>query len=475
MTSPGNSKFYDNWASGPVIIRSAKTNVTREEEIPEEDCRNWNCTCQGISNLYGIDHGRSFGNSPYFAKVFWRDKRCKTHPQYLPASEFSSGPPKVRAISNQHVIRQTRPQNADVNADTIDCSSWNCSCMGMSLRWHSNHFAKSYGLAPPIARDWWRRNRCHTTPIVKERPPHPKTEESKLAANSSVCYFFPTRLGTGRLEAIKQTWAKAVADRTYFIISENEDNETYVDWEKNEIHIAIRGYIDSEGNHVEGYNPEHIGRYGKIAVKMMKFWEYISSNYDEVWAGRCSWFVRSDDDTWLNTKLIDQRLACLDPDWEMSFGFTNNVWGIGIFTGYTRKLIRNFAYFLLTMRAWHGAEWMHADVDDRRLGQVIQSFGLGTIALVAHNGTDYFTNIDGHTQDWRMIEHMHNFTRALPPEFVGCMTFFHSARPPMMHTLTRTVELHLANGGIACPSGWRNRGMHSVFRDMISQRCPESS
>jgi len=242
MTSPGNSKFYDNWASGPVIIRSAKTNVTREEEIPEEDCRNWNCTCQGISNLYGIDHGRSFGNSPYFAKVFWRDKRCKTHPQYLPASEFSSGPPKVRAISNQHVIRQTRPQNADVNADTIDCSSWNCSCMGMSLRWHSNHFAKSYGLAPPIARDWWRRNRCHTTPIVKERPPHPKTEESKLAANSSVCYFFPTRLGTGRLEAIKQTWAKAVADRTYFIISENEDNETYVDWEKNEIHIAIRGY-----------------------------------------------------------------------------------------------------------------------------------------------------------------------------------------------------------------------------------------
>eukprot|EP00954_Amorphochlora_amoebiformis_P012820 1003852-Amorphochlora_amoeboformis.AAC.1 len=58
---------------------------------------------------------------------------------------------------------------------------------------------------------------------------------------------------------------------------------------------------------------------------MMKFWEYLSSTFDDVWASRCSWFVRTDDDTWMNTRLLERRLRCINPDKELSVGFTNKV------------------------------------------------------------------------------------------------------------------------------------------------------
>ena len=81
-------------------------------------------------------------------------------------------------------------------------------------------------------------------------------------------------------------------------------------------------------------------------------WEFIAMTFYSDWAEKCAWFVKvhfvmfrhrlmgltaeaallfiwismgltnkTDDDSWLNTRLLEKRLSCMDPDVEQNFGY----------------------------------------------------------------------------------------------------------------------------------------------------------
>ena len=46
------------------------------------DCSDWNCTCQGFSNRFGVDHSkRDWGVAKGRILDFWLQRKCKTSPQ----------------------------------------------------------------------------------------------------------------------------------------------------------------------------------------------------------------------------------------------------------------------------------------------------------------------------------------------------------------------------------------------------------
>jgi len=449
------------------IEKSKKAKIPKakipETKVMDSSCAKWNCTCQGMSNYFGISHHKSYGHTNHEHKVWWREHHCSTT---IPRGKV----PEIELEGHKTTLQS-------VNGE-IDCSDWNCTCQDLSEKYYANHHAKTMALSPHSAKVWWREHKCRTHPkhLFKLRPKLKDIEPSKLASADSVCYFIPTQSGTERRKGLESSWGRDISDRLYFIYSEDEDTVSKVDFEKMEVRVAKRKYIDSEGKYVEKYDdPDYVGRWGQLSAKMMKFWEYLSYNFDDVWASRCAWFVRTDDDTWLNSHIVKQRLSCADPDKEISLGFTNRVWGIGIYSGYSRVMVRNMAFYLRSFRNWAGAEYMYADCDDRRLGQIVGSFGLGTVELVAHNGSDYYDKIDGHTTDTHIWEHQEKFAKEISVSKIGCMSFFHSARPNVMKSLSSTLEKHLDEyNGTACPKNWKKQGVHPWLAEVMEMKCPGS-
>jgi len=43
-------------------------------------CEEWGCTCQGMSDAYGTDHGVTWGSAPSEARDWWDDNHCTTKP-----------------------------------------------------------------------------------------------------------------------------------------------------------------------------------------------------------------------------------------------------------------------------------------------------------------------------------------------------------------------------------------------------------
>eukprot|EP00472_Partenskyella_glossopodia_P002727 CAMPEP_0197518018 /NCGR_PEP_ID=MMETSP1318-20131121/3120_1 /TAXON_ID=552666 /ORGANISM="Partenskyella glossopodia, Strain RCC365" /LENGTH=188 /DNA_ID=CAMNT_0043068039 /DNA_START=734 /DNA_END=1300 /DNA_ORIENTATION=- len=171
-----------------------------------------------------------------------------------------------------------------------------------------------------------------------------------LAGRDRVCFFSPTRPGDGRMEVMKETWAKNVISDVYFVLSNKNDTESYIDLQNNEIHIAYNKFVDSTGKIVPEYDTDTLkGWQAPLVAKMMKWWEYMAMTFDDTWAQRCAWFVKTDDDTWLNAQLIKQRLKCMDPNKEINFGYSCG-FGVGIFTGYSRGIVRLWAYFIQKLR-----------------------------------------------------------------------------------------------------------------------------
>ncbi|GAB5369117.1 hypothetical protein AAMO2058_001378100 [Amorphochlora amoebiformis] len=364
-----------------------------------------------------------------------------------------------------------------------DCAAWNCTCQGLSEKYHVIHYARSFGQAPPQAVRFWAKNKCRTNPKpITFRPPKAKKPlDDKILKSSKgkICYFVPTRSADDpKAIVLKKSWGRGLNQTFFLVTSDPESTQNSIDFEKQVINVAHRSYRDSHGEIIKGYDPEFIHVHGKICVKMMKFWEYLSSTFDDVWASRCSWFVRTDDDTWMNTRLLERRLRCINPDKELSVGFTNKAWGIGIFTSYSRAWIRSFAYFIRTFRGWAGTVWMQNDVDDRRLQQVVNSFGLWTRRIVYNNGSDFYTNIDGHTSDPNVINHQVQFAKSLTTDQLACLTFFHAARPHVMQALTKTIEAYVEDnaktGKGVCDKHWKGKGMDQFVRLKIHEGCPSS-
>eukprot|EP00471_Norrisiella_sphaerica_P010027 CAMPEP_0184495070 /NCGR_PEP_ID=MMETSP0113_2-20130426/30292_1 /TAXON_ID=91329 /ORGANISM="Norrisiella sphaerica, Strain BC52" /LENGTH=220 /DNA_ID=CAMNT_0026881099 /DNA_START=89 /DNA_END=748 /DNA_ORIENTATION=- len=219
------------------------------------------------------------------------------------------------------------------------------------------------------------------------------------------------------------------------------------------VHLAYRDYIDSTGTLVKEYQPERLkGWQAPLVAKIMKLWEFMSATYREQWAHRCSWFVKSDDDTWLNAKLVEQRLGCMDPDIELNFGYSCG-FGVGVYTGYSRAVIDNFAYFIQELRKESDPEWFIGDIEDRRIGQVLLRFNITIERAVRVNGTihpDYLLfhpdTADSRREEW---------ARGMSPIGIGCMSMAHHARPGTMTALTEKLDEHLRmTGGDACPNLW---------------------
>eukprot|EP00468_Gymnochlora_sp_CCMP2014_P010680 CAMPEP_0167746238 /NCGR_PEP_ID=MMETSP0110_2-20121227/3600_1 /TAXON_ID=629695 /ORGANISM="Gymnochlora sp., Strain CCMP2014" /LENGTH=204 /DNA_ID=CAMNT_0007630977 /DNA_START=783 /DNA_END=1397 /DNA_ORIENTATION=- len=204
----------------------------------------------------------------------------------------------------------------------------------------------------------------------------------------------------------------------------------------------------------------------------MKFWEYMGSIFEKEFAHRCAWFIKTDDDTWMNEALLKKRLACLDPEEDTNVGYSCG-FGIGVFTGYSRAIVRQFAYFIQTLRKeTHDAHWFIGDIEDRRIGQLLMRFGIDIKPSVRRNATDRPDYVNYHP-DSTTDEKVEFLSQNYSPIQIGCMSFSHQARPPVMRWLTERLDsaLELTKGDVCLE--WRRQGLVQSLRDEISLRCPE--
>lgn len=273
------------------------------------------------------------------------------------------------------------------------------------------------------------------------------------------------------MEVILETWGRVVKDNIFFIMSKESDNTSYIDWEANEIHVAYRNFTNSRGEFVADYEPENLsGWQAPLVAKIMKFWEYMAMVYEQEWAHRCAWFVKTDDDTWLNAKLVQQRLECLDPDIELNFGYSCG-FGVGVYTGYSRAVVRNMAYYINTLKPEVTSDWFIGDIEDRRVGQLLMRFGVFIEKAVRRNGTkrpDYMLWDKTYTKEQRA-----EWGRQLTKKQIGCLTFAHHSRPLVMKALTENLDSALKDtDGVACPSSWRKKGMTKKLIEGIAKNCP---
>lgn len=390
-------------------------------------------------------------------------------------------PPRRRAEPPPQPVvsppRQVEPRTSTVADEEDGCRVWNCTCQGLTDKFFINHRLKSYGLAPEYARRWWGKHKCSTSLEPSLRRPAPRQKGAHLAAADQVCYFLPTRPGDGRRETILETWGRDVRDRLFFMMSLETDNTSYVDLDKNEVHVAFRNFTDSTGRVVPEYEPEELpGWQAPLVAKMMKIWEFMSMTYYSHWAHRCAWFVKTDDDSWLNTHLLEQRLRCMDPDSELNFGYSCG-FGVGVYTGYSRRVVENFAYFIQHLRTENEPKWFTGDIEDRRIGQVLMRFGIFISRGVTRNGTaspdlprspDFILWHKTWTPEMR-LQWVRDYAR-----HIGCIVFTHNTHPPVMRELSRLLWDRVASGEELC-KGWRTQGLERNLREQIEKGCPDRS
>eukprot|EP00466_Bigelowiella_natans_P016440 jgi/Bigna1/72247/fgenesh1_pg.19_\ len=143
----------------------------------------------------------------------------------------------------------------------------------------------------------------------------------------------------------ERTWAKDVL--------KDKDERSYVDWKKNTvvnqtpIHLAWRNFTDSSGKTVPEYEPDGL---------------HVSERYYDGYSrGRGGGWQAP-----LVAKIM--KLWCMDPDVEVNFGYSCG-FGVGIYTGYSRAVVRNFKFFIQELRKETEAQWFVGDIEDRsRLG-----------------------------------------------------------------------------------------------------------
>jgi len=203
----------------------------------------------------------------------------------------------------------------------------------------------------------------------------------------------------------------------------------------------------------------------------MKLWEFISMQYESEWSERCAWFIKTDDDTWINSRLIQQRLACMDPDVEVNFGYSCG-FGVGMYTGYSRAIVRNFKFFIQELRKETEARWFVGDIEDRRIGQVLMRFGVYIVRAVRRNHTTRPDMAIWHPQT--SVERKIEWIGTIPTQHFGCMSIAHHSRPAVMEVLAKRMAEHLKlNNGVACPNNWRRQGMDAQLVEAISGGCPQ--
>merc|ERR1719265_942945 len=46
----------------------------------DSDCSAWGCTCQGVSDCYGVKASVTWGSAPEAARTWWVKQPCHTNP-----------------------------------------------------------------------------------------------------------------------------------------------------------------------------------------------------------------------------------------------------------------------------------------------------------------------------------------------------------------------------------------------------------
>eukprot|EP00040_Diaphanoeca_grandis_P031390 m.187688 g.187688 ORF g.187688 m.187688 type:complete len:213 (-) comp32312_c0_seq4:1716-2354(-) len=92
MQSHGSKRHADIKRGISGIVRESTTAPTlgttkpavvtgSDNQLTGDDCPVWNCTCQGMSDLFGSWHYREFGDVNEAQIDWWMKKKCNTHPK----------------------------------------------------------------------------------------------------------------------------------------------------------------------------------------------------------------------------------------------------------------------------------------------------------------------------------------------------------------------------------------------------------
>jgi len=151
------------------------------------DCAVWRCSCQGFADLYETQHGVGWGTAPRSAQPWWLSHRCQAVPKqcgkwgcacqgmsdlYGVVHDKSWGKLDAKYDTPHAALArlwwvshgcQTEPREMARTPISRDCDPWQCACQGLSNKYSVVH-GRSWGTAPHVARRWWERSACTTSP-----------------------------------------------------------------------------------------------------------------------------------------------------------------------------------------------------------------------------------------------------------------------------------------------------------------------
>jgi len=267
----------------------------------------------------------------------------------------------------------------------------------------------------------------------EERDPPPFNEDQPLSR--TVCYFIPTKYGEEydfARNIVMKTWAQYSAHNIFWVYSHFEKEEYF--FNNNTIHL----------NTTEEYKT--------LPRKMFRMWSFLSETYHDVWKDRCGFFVKTDDDTYLNTRLVEKRLQCLDPGEEYYSGY-NTQFGQGSFFFLSAALIPNLHKWLPSFKERH--PWWWHGMPDHKFGMLLKENKI---------------RVRSFTSRVQMVHDHGNFmeflARKIPIERFQCILLFHKVMPdvhPIIHAQVLKLEAmypELAPGKSFC---FRNEGGYHKF------------
>eukprot|EP00931_Biecheleriopsis_adriatica_P080307 TRINITY_DN53660_c0_g1_i1.p1 TRINITY_DN53660_c0_g1~~TRINITY_DN53660_c0_g1_i1.p1 ORF type:complete len:345 (-),score=46.83 TRINITY_DN53660_c0_g1_i1:103-1086(-) len=117
-----------------------------------ESCDSWGCSCQGVSDCFGVVVGMSWGAAPPAAQVWFYQHGCVTVPSGAACKSLSTG--------GTHAGGRSPVRSKE-------CEPWDCSCQGMSDCF-GVIYGTSWGAASQAGQSWYNQNGCTTRPSGSE-------------------------------------------------------------------------------------------------------------------------------------------------------------------------------------------------------------------------------------------------------------------------------------------------------------------
>lgn len=257
-----------------------------------------------------------------------------------------------------------------------------CSCDEISAHWGAFHDAMDFFATPDDMVKRWLALKCKSNPKwLKTRLDLPRFTQTSTQAppsgDTGVCYFVkvrgenphadPTEAKAGRAVPLAG-WAAAVANRTWFV-------------EDGHVGAAAGSTVDMGTMTIKLAIP-HPTSALDLSKKTMALFDFVSQTHDAFWGQLgCRWFAHVDDDTWVNTALVERRLGCLDHDSELYLGYDVGVC-FGGFYAMSRAVIRQTAGFLATWWRRRRGRPLTMKMDEFNWGHMLKMHGVMVSSMV---------------------------------------------------------------------------------------------